>query len=176
MKRSTVLGAAAFSLALAGGGAAGALLGTPVVSGAQDDTTTTAPADDEARPGRGGPIRAFRGDCLEAAAEALGISTDELREQLRDGRTIADVAEERGVAVDDVVEAMVAAGTERLQEAIEELPERMTALVEGELPRRGPRRAFGPGAPDGPLERWQGEHRGPHGDGDADAGAEEGDA
>ena len=36
-----LLGAAAFSLALAGGGVAGALLGTPSLSGAQDEDSTT---------------------------------------------------------------------------------------------------------------------------------------
>src|SRR5690606_13042960 len=97
----------------------------------------------------GGPIRAFRGDCLDAAAEALGMTEDELREELRDGRTIAEVAEARGVDVDAVVDAMVAAGTERLEDAIEELPERMRDVVEGEHPLR-PHPRFRPGGPDRP--------------------------
>ncbi|MGH9274756.1 MAG: hypothetical protein ACRDZU_08930, partial [Acidimicrobiales bacterium] len=74
----TLLGAAAFSLALAGGGVAGALLGTPNLSGAQDDGTsttdsTTATADTARRP------FGDRGQRLATAAEALGITEDELR-------------------------------------------------------------------------------------------------
>ena len=41
--KRTILGAAAFSAALAGGGIAGAVLGTPSLSGAQDTTSTTHP-------------------------------------------------------------------------------------------------------------------------------------
>lgn len=53
------------------------------------------------RGGRGG-----RG--LDAAATALGITVDELHTQLRDGVTIAEVAAAEGVAVQTVIDAMVA--------------------------------------------------------------------
>ena len=60
MSKRNLIGAAAFSVALAGGGLAGAMLGTPGVSGAQDDTTSappTAAATDAARPHRPPPRR-----------------------------------------------------------------------------------------------------------------------
>jgi hypothetical protein len=150
--KRTMLGAAAFSVALAGGGAAGALLGTPSLSAAQDDSTTEstdtdATTDETARPPRG-PF-GHRGERLETAAAALGMTAEELKAELEAGKSIAQVAEERDVDVQAVVDALVAAGTERLEQAIAELPDKVGELVEREgLPeRRGPR---GPrGAMDG---------------------------
>lgn len=143
--KRTLLGAAAFSAALAGGGVAGALLGTPSLSSAQEDGTTdtttesTAPAEDAGRPHRG-PF-GHRGARLETAAEALGMTAEELKAELEAGKSIAQVAEERGVDVQVVVDALVAEGTEHLEQAIEELPERAAELVQREgLPERhGPR-------------------------------------
>lgn len=129
-----LLGAAAFSLALAGGGAAGALLGTPSLSLAQDGESgaTTETEEDAGRPGF------HRGhELLSVAAEAIGISEDGLRAALEDGQSIAQVAEANGVDVQDVVDAMVADATDDLEAAIEALPERMAEVVEREgLPER----------------------------------------
>lgn len=139
-----LLGAAAFSLALAGGGAAGALLGTPSLSSAQDDgqETTETTSEDAARRGP----REHRGEGLATAAEALGISEDELRTALEGGQSIAQVAEAEGVDLQTVIDALVADATTRLEEAITNLPDRMTELVNREgLPDRG-----GPGGPGGP--------------------------
>jgi hypothetical protein len=134
------LGAAAFSLALAGGGVAGALLGTPSLSGAQDGTEDTTTDDTTASDGAGPGRFEHRGEGLAVAAEAIGITEDELRTALADGQSIAQVAEAEGVDVQTVIDALVANGTERLEEAIAELPERMTELVnrEGLPDRRGP--------------------------------------
>ncbi len=143
--KRTLLGAAAFSLALAGGGAAGALLGTPTISGAQDDgtTETTEAPDEVAADDSGRPFRPhLHFPRLEVAADALGMTADELKAELEAGKSIAQVAEERDVDVQTVIDALVAAGTERLEQAIAALPEKASELVEREgLPeRRGPRR------------------------------------
>jgi hypothetical protein len=116
-------------------------------------------------PGQGGPgPRGFgRGLGLEAAAEAIGIEATALREALGSGQTLAEVAEANGVAIADVVAAMVADAEEHLAEAVAdgrltqeeaderaaELEERITALVDGELPARGPGR---PGGHRGPID------------------------
>lgn len=144
-----LLGAAAFSLALAGGGAAGALLGTPNISGAQDETDDTT-TDTEVTAFEHGPGRhGFRGEALATAAEVLGLSEDDLRTQLEDGSSIAQVAEAQGVDVQAVVDALVADATERLEEIEAELPGRMTDLVNreglGDGPRGGHHRAMGEG-------------------------------
>ncbi len=137
-----LLGAAAFSLALAGGGAAGAILGTPNLSLAQDsqaaDDGSGQPSSDALRgPHDGGPQ-------LEAAAKAIGISEDDLLTALQGGQSIAQVAEAHDVEVQTVIDAMVKAATERLQAAIDGLPDRMAEVVAREgLPEHGP--GHGPG-------------------------------
>ena len=88
----------------------------------EDGTITQAQADAvvaalrEARPDRGpgfGPGRhggfGRRGLRLDAAAEALGVTTEELFTQLRDGKSIADVAEAEGVDIETVKNAMLEA-------------------------------------------------------------------
>jgi len=98
---------------------------------------------------------------LDATAEALGLSEDELRDALRDGDTLADVAEAQGTSVDDLVRAMVDAARADLDQAVEDgrmtdamrdsmlesLDERIRALVtEGFRPLHGGpgHRGFGP--------------------------------
>ena len=62
-----------------------------------------------AAPGKGGERGfhiAFRGGPLDAAAKALGLSEDALREQLEDGKSLADVAAARNVDKEKVVAAV----------------------------------------------------------------------
>ena len=219
MKKSVV--AAGLTVGLLGGGAAGAILGSSGISGAQESSATataeSAPRkgerpDHSARLGeilaplvedgtitqeqadkvietllatradggeRGGPGghgggpggpggRGGRGGGPgglggEAAAAALGISVDELRTELRDGRSLAQIAESEGVAVDSVIAAIVAERTEKIEERVTsgdmtreradellaELDERVTAMVNATPPARGERRG---GAPDAPAD------------------------
>lgn len=110
--------------------------------------------------GRGGP----GGPDLEAAATALGMSEDELRTALEpDGTTLADVAVAQDVPVDTLVDALVAAGKERIAGAVEDgrltqdeadqrladLEERITERVNSDVPADGP----GHGGRGGPGER-----------------------
>ena len=140
-----LLAGAAFSLALAGGGVAGALLGTPDLSLAQAGSTQSAAPAEEG----GGPRGEHRGEGLSTAADALGMTVEELRTELRAGKSIAQVAADKGVDVQIVIDALVADATERLEALQASLPERMTELVnrtgwgEHDGPRgghRGPRR------------------------------------
>jgi uncharacterized protein YidB (DUF937 family) len=98
---------------------------------------------------------------LQAAASYLGMSEEELREELRD-KTLAEIAREQGKAAADLVQQLVAVQPKRVDEAAadgriteeqatelkEGLDDRMQALVEGELRRRsdGPRHRFWPGS------------------------------
>jgi uncharacterized protein (DUF433 family) len=70
---------------------------------------------------RGGP-RAEIG----AAAEVLGLTPEELLDKLRDGQTtIADVAEQQNVELQDVIDAMVEADRARIEAMVQEpLPAR----------------------------------------------------
>jgi hypothetical protein len=159
-----IVGAAAVSLALAAGGVTGALLGAPTTSLAQDDDTTEeeAPWMDRERFRHRTP-----GKHLETVAEVIGISAEDLRAALADGRSIAEVAEANGVDPQAVVDALVAEATARLDEIGAALPERMADLVEregwgdgraheglphrGSGPGRGPGHGRGPGGGMGPL-------------------------
>ena len=189
MRKSITAATVVASIAV--GGVAGAVLGAPTIAGAgetatgaagwvrdalsglvEDGTIDQGQADavatalEEARPERG--LRHLhRGHHLglDAVAESLGLTQEELHDALRDGRTIADVAGERGVDVQVVVDAIVAAQRARVDEAVaagdltreraDELlggaEERATALVEGELRMRDGRRGH-----IGPFggERW----------------------
>jgi hypothetical protein len=68
-------------------------------------------------PGRvgGGPI-----ELMDTAADALGISRDELHERLRDGKTLEEIAKAEGKSVDDVRKAVESQLKERFDKAVEE--------------------------------------------------------
>ena len=94
-----------------------------------------------------------RGFGLEAAAGLLGISVDDIRTALESGSTLADVAADNGSSADDLIDGLVADAEERLDEAIAEgrfdesekadriaeITERVTAMVNGDLPIDGHR-------------------------------------
>ncbi|MGY1703699.1 hypothetical protein ACI79C_03930 [Geodermatophilus sp. SYSU D00697] len=58
---------------------------------------------------------------LQTAAEALGMTTDELRDALsQEGTSLADVAAQQGVATQDLVDALTTAARERIDQAVAE--------------------------------------------------------
>lgn len=101
-----------------------------------------------------------RGAGLEVAAGALGVGKEDLRSALKSGRSIADVAEEKGVPTQTVIDAIVAQAGSRLETAVDNgritqeradtiagnLPETIKTFVEGTRPSgmRG-RAGRGPG-------------------------------
>jgi hypothetical protein len=116
---------------------------------------------------------------LDEAADAIGIEEDELLAALRDGQTLAEVAESNGVDPQTVIDALVATTHERLDDAVADgrieqddaderladATERITEFVnEGaDFRKRFPR----PGGDGGWFEdRW--EHRGPFDEDDDD--------
>jgi hypothetical protein len=79
------------------------------------------PGGGPGRPGFGfGP-----GMSLSAAAKFLGLSDDELRTQLRDGKSLADVAKAKGTSTGDLKTAMKTAITSELDQAVKD--NRLTA-------------------------------------------------
>ncbi|MGI9623918.1 MAG: hypothetical protein ACR2PK_13870 [Acidimicrobiales bacterium] len=56
---------------------------------------------------------------IEAAAEIIGISEDELRAAVESGQTLAEIATENDVDPDALVDALVDSATERLEEKVE---------------------------------------------------------
>ena len=138
-----------------------------------DGTITQQQADaveaalEEARPARGPGHPGGRGMHLESVAEALGITSEELRTSLAGDQTIAEIAASRSVDVQTVIDAIVADHKARLDEKVaagdltqEEADaklagatERATAMVNGEMPafRDGPGHLGPPPAEDAPA-------------------------
>ena len=92
----------------------------------EDGSITDAQADEvagtlaESGLGRGGHGGGVRPD-LSAAATALDITEDELREALQaDDTSLADIAADRDVEVSTLVDALVTAQQERIAQAVED--------------------------------------------------------
>lgn len=154
-----VAGGAALAMVLAGLGIAAAQT---------DEGTSTAPpaASSEAEGERRGPRHhghhGHHAPNLSVAATFLGLDREELRTQLQEGKTLAEIAGDR---TDALIAALVTHGERHLDDAVAhgrltqaeadekkaELPERMTTFVNAELPAEGKGR--GPGQPGGPGAR-----------------------
>jgi hypothetical protein len=75
----------------------------------------------------GGARGEKRQEMLTAAAEAIGITADELKTAIEGGQTIAQVAEANGKSVQSVIDALVA-------QASADLTQRITDMVNGVRP------------------------------------------
>ena len=104
---------------------------------------------------------------LNAAAAFLGLTEAQLEEALHGGKSLAQIAKEKGKSADHLVDALVAATTKRLDQAVADgrmtkaqrdmvvadLKERTTAIVNGTTPPNGfhfrgrHRHGFFPGGP-----------------------------
>lgn len=134
IRRSVAAGALTLSMVI--GGFAGAVLFAPTVIGAQEDDSSE-PDDDTGTSARKRFGHGRMG--LATAAETIGIEVEELVEALRDGQSIAAVAEANDVDPQNVIDAMVADATERLEALIDELPDRVEEQVTREFEFRGDR-------------------------------------
>jgi hypothetical protein len=110
-----------FPIVIGGLLAAAALLGLvgATVAYAQDPTPP-APADvpGDGRGPRGGPW--LREAELQAAADALGMTTDELTTGLQNGKTLEELAEAAGVDLQAVQDAISAAHAEEMRTWIDQ--------------------------------------------------------
>ena len=77
--------------------------------------------------GHGGARGEKRQEMLTAAADAIGITADELKTAIEGGQTIAQVAEANGQSVQSVIDALVA-------QATTDLTQRITDMVNGVKP------------------------------------------
>ena len=113
---------------------------------------------------------------LEAAAETLNLTEDELRSALRDGSSLADIADEQGVAVEDLIDALVTAAEERLAEAVQHgrpPPPRPHPIAAPLSPRRAAPvpRTWHPPGPGRHHGGGLGDRGGMFGDGSTDGGS-----
>jgi len=151
-----------------------------VESDAEVTESTDADGAEQERDGDCDGKRHRRGGAdKEAVAEALGMTTDELRAEFEAGNSLADVAAAQGVDVQDLIDMMVADATEHIDEKVaegdltqEEADEKLAELTEritekvnsvpGEDGERGPRGDRGP-------RGERGDDQDPAADADADA-------
>jgi len=174
------LAAAALSASILVGGAAGAAVLVPGVASAassataavapqwmtdaldklvSDGTIDQAQADAvaqalaDAKPaGGGGGHRGGPGHSIEAAATALGLTEAELHTALESGQTLAQVAADKGVDVQTVIDALVAQANTHIDEEVAsgeltqaegdarkaDVVERVTDMVNNGRPAGGP--------------------------------------
>ena len=99
------------------------------------------------------PRLAGRDESLDAAARFLGLTDDELRTQLQSGKSLADVAKDKGKSTDDLKAAMKSAITAELDQAVKDkrltadqrtsilsgLDARLDDLINNTPPKDGPR-------------------------------------
>jgi hypothetical protein len=95
--------------------------------GGSGSSTTTAPAADSSKTGTAGTDRRagrryLRHEALkvaaQAAADAIGVTKDELKTALKGGQSIAELAQSKGKSVDDVKSAISKALTDRIDKAV----------------------------------------------------------
>ncbi len=161
-KKFVAAGAVVAAFSIAGVTVASAQTSTPTTT---KTTKPAASADGSGSKGRmggrGGGFLANHGDVI---AGALGITTTELQTQLQSGKTIAQIAASRGVAVQKVIDAYVAdERQEHPDRSVADITARVTAIVNGTAPAGG--RGGGPrdGASGGTNAQGDGMGRGGRG-------------
>jgi hypothetical protein len=175
---STVLPAGAQSTSLgaaAGPGARGekvkAVLDKLVADGtiSQDQEDKIIAALKEAAPA-GGPRAGLRHrilhNAIEITAKTLDMSVGDLRSALASGKTVADVAAEKGVSLDTITQALTDAANAKLDEAVAsgmisqeradtlkaKLPDAIDRFEHATFPMGGPKGHHGPLGPDDSTE------------------------
>jgi hypothetical protein len=97
----------------------------------------------------GGGLGVLFGEIVDlgAAASYLGLTESELREELEDGSSLAQVARAEGESVDGLVDALVADAESRIDDAVEDgrLSEERAAELKDELEDRVRVRVHDPG-------------------------------
>ncbi len=145
------------------------LVSDGTISQEQADKVAEALKDAMPMGGRGGGM-GHGGQGLDAAATALGITADELRTELEAGTTIAQVASDKGVDVQTVIDAMVAQAKTHLDEEVAagehtqeeadqklaDMTERITDSVNNGMPARGDHGPGGRPAADDSTDTTQG--------------------
>jgi ribosomal protein S20 len=99
-------------------GAVGVTAALPNIAGAQTTPTTqSAPSTTQNKTGHPG-LRALRRHEFKVAADTIGVKPAELRTDLKNGQSIADVAAAKNVPVDNVITAVVNDASARIDKAV----------------------------------------------------------
>jgi len=98
-------------------GAVGITAALPAVAGAQTaPTTQSAPAT----PAKGGhkALKALRHHEFKVAADTIGVTPAELRADIKNGQSVAEVAASKNVPVDTVITAVVNDASAKIDKAV----------------------------------------------------------
>jgi len=97
-----------------------------------DDTNPPLPFGERGPGGPGGPHGEHRleGAALDAVAEVLDMSTDDLSAALEGGQTLQDLADEAGVDIQEIKDALSAVRAESMREGIAQAVEDGTLTQE----------------------------------------------
>ena len=87
-------------------------------------------------------------ESIDAVSELLGLSPEEIREERESGKSLVEIAEEQGVSEDALIEAIMAAPKEAIEQKVEDgiltqeqanhLLERLEQIVQHEVNREEP--------------------------------------
>ena len=142
MNRKTIIATAALGATLALGAVGIGTAVIPNIAGAQ--TTASTQAADAGSVVKGHPkLRAFARQEFKLAADTIGVPAKDLRDAVKGGQTIAEVAQAHDVSADTVVNAVVGDIDAKLDKAVtdgkitqeradkikDRAPERVTKLV-----------------------------------------------
>lgn len=128
------------------------LVDAGTITQAQADAVIAALVADMPAPGDHGDHGGKGGPGLDVAAQALGMSAEELHTALDGGQTLAQVAADKGVNVQVVVDALVASATTHINQEVADgeitqaeadqkladLTQRVTDRVNNPKPQGGP--------------------------------------
>jgi transposase-like protein len=120
MKLNQILASATVAAVLgtAGYAVAGAASGSSATPTASSTTTSPGGHPGDTRTGNGHHLRRrIRAAALRVAARTIGITRPTLVQELRAGKTIADVANEHGVQPQAVIDAITQAATTKIEAA-----------------------------------------------------------
>jgi hypothetical protein len=91
---------------------------------------------------------------MDNTAEALGLSTDDLKTQLKSGKTLDDIAKAQGLSSDDLLKALKSDLSANKPAGAPELSnDQLTELATNIAAGKGPRGPHGPGGHGGPPPR-----------------------
>jgi hypothetical protein len=138
MKRTSILATAALGTALTLGAVG---IGTAVLPGIAGAATATATADGSTTAGKVANHPRLRHLVKEegkVAASTIGITPTELRDAVKGGQSVAEVAQAHGVDPQTVVDAVVADLDAKLDEAVADgkITQERATKIEGRLPTR----------------------------------------
>ncbi|MGI9539650.1 MAG: hypothetical protein ACR2N6_05820 [Miltoncostaeaceae bacterium] len=118
--RKTLATTAGVIAVVAGGSVAGLAVASGDDATGEASTQNTVLVQNGAQNPDDGMRHGPRGDALQAASEIVGVETDDLRDMLRDGQTLAEIAAANGVSEDALVSQLADRANEQLDQAVED--------------------------------------------------------